>query len=386
VKTLPQNPNLDHLRAQARELLDGMREARPAATLTEAQTALAGQYGFRTWPELKAEVDRLRALPDAGDPAVGEAVAECFGLGRAVRPMTRVIADEVGVRWSLETGDGRWSVRELATGYERSAEQDVRLQEAAAATGVLLPAPVRSRAGGVFEAIDGRNWRVHESADAEPPLVTPVAAEVAGQVGEALARIHGLGLRSESGVERWLTFRRPAEEWRTLARAAAARGAAWAPALQHALPELTALAETGVTPPPEPLLLTHCSLGPGNARLRDGRLLITGWEHAGAQPAAWELGAALVAWALGTDRTVNTRAAHALWGGYRTAGGTVPALDVDNFSASISAWLNWTHGQAAGALEAPDGERRRTLDRSAAQLLSRPLTRAGLDSILLALA
>src|SRR5262245_63344952 len=109
--------------------------------------------------------------------APGDAIAGRFGLGRPTAPMRRLSADEIGIRWSLATDSGRWSVRELEPGYEHSAARDVRLQEAAAAAGVAIAAPVRSRAGCIVEVIDDRRWRVHEWLDAAPSMVTPVAAD-----------------------------------------------------------------------------------------------------------------------------------------------------------------------------------------------------------------
>jgi hypothetical protein len=58
VKTLPDSPSLDHLRNQAKDLLAGLRDSDPGATLAHAQASLAEQYGFRSWTDLKAEVDR----------------------------------------------------------------------------------------------------------------------------------------------------------------------------------------------------------------------------------------------------------------------------------------------------------------------------------------
>lgn len=62
VKALPERPNLGHLRQQAKDLLGRIRASHPETSLAAAQTLLARQYGLRTWPDLKAEVDRRRAL------------------------------------------------------------------------------------------------------------------------------------------------------------------------------------------------------------------------------------------------------------------------------------------------------------------------------------
>jgi hypothetical protein len=53
---LPQRPDLDQLRRQAREL----QRASKSLTRTAAQLAVAREYGFPSWARLKAEVDRRR--------------------------------------------------------------------------------------------------------------------------------------------------------------------------------------------------------------------------------------------------------------------------------------------------------------------------------------
>jgi hypothetical protein len=59
-RQLPQKPNLEHLKKQAKEL---QRSAQ--GKLADAQVALANEYGFRKWADLKAHVQAL-ALSPAG--------------------------------------------------------------------------------------------------------------------------------------------------------------------------------------------------------------------------------------------------------------------------------------------------------------------------------
>lgn len=56
---LPDAPNLDWLRKQAKRQLDERRKANPSAQLADAQFAVAKQYGFTSWRALKAHVDSL---------------------------------------------------------------------------------------------------------------------------------------------------------------------------------------------------------------------------------------------------------------------------------------------------------------------------------------
>jgi len=57
--SLPDNPNLDWLRKQAKRRLDDLQCDDPAARLADAQLALAKEYGFPSWRALKAHVDSL---------------------------------------------------------------------------------------------------------------------------------------------------------------------------------------------------------------------------------------------------------------------------------------------------------------------------------------
>ena len=76
MSSLPGRPNLDQLRHQARELhraatrgdedaVRRVREVSAGSTLAAAQLAIAREYGFASWPKLRAEVARRRAAQDA---------------------------------------------------------------------------------------------------------------------------------------------------------------------------------------------------------------------------------------------------------------------------------------------------------------------------------
>lgn len=68
-RDLPQFPDLDHLRKQAKTRLREMRQRNPNAKLSESQHALAGDYGFPSWAKLKAHVESLPSRPES-EPAV----------------------------------------------------------------------------------------------------------------------------------------------------------------------------------------------------------------------------------------------------------------------------------------------------------------------------
>lgn len=56
---LPDTPNLEWLRKQAKRRLEELRLTKPVARLAEAQLHLARGYGFSSWRALKAHVDSL---------------------------------------------------------------------------------------------------------------------------------------------------------------------------------------------------------------------------------------------------------------------------------------------------------------------------------------
>ena len=58
-RQLPETPNLEHLKKQAKELLRGM----PQSKLADAQHTLAKEYGFATWAKLKLHVESLGLSP-----------------------------------------------------------------------------------------------------------------------------------------------------------------------------------------------------------------------------------------------------------------------------------------------------------------------------------
>ena len=384
MKTLPDNPNLDHLRGQAKDLLAGLRDTHPDATLADAQASLAEQYGFRTWTDLKAEVDRRRGTADVADPELARQIAERFGLGRVAGPMRSVSRpDEMGRRWLLETDRGRWAPRTVDDVFPvTDGEENTRFQEAAARAGVCLPAPVRSTAGVVIETIDGNRWRVYESLKSGPPLAAPVSAATTRAVGDILATIHGLRW-PVGGVCPWSSVRFATMSWAELADMAAAKGAGWAPVLAAAVPTLAGLQSVGDgTPPGEPVLC-HNNISPGTVRVgAAGRLILTGWEHANGLPPAWELSYALANWTVNPGGGVNAAGVRALVDGYRERAGSVPALSLATFRGTAIGLQNYVAGQIDLALNATTAEDVRYSDRNVRHLLTHLPTTATFEQVL----
>ena len=383
MKTLPDNPDLGHLKQQAKDLLAGLRDIDPGTSLATAQRALATQYGFRTWTDLKAEVDRTRGGAAVADPRLAQAIADRYDLGAVTGEMRSLARpDESGRAWSLETDRGRWVARTMGTWWPIvDVETEVALQEAAAAGGVLLPAPVRSRDGEVVATIDGHEWRVCVWAHSRPPMAAPASAAVTRTVGAILATIHGLAMPVDR-VSPWHELRLSPVTWAELAERAHTEGAAWAPALAAVVPVLAELETVGAGVPAPAPVLSHNAMGPGQVRRgQNGSLVVLGWEHAGGQPPAWELAMALMDWTVNPGGGVNAAGARALVDGYRETAGTLPELDVPSFRGAVTGLANYVCGQVEHALTATGDEDRRYSERSVRHLLAHLPTRAALERL-----
>ncbi len=62
-RELPRKPSLEFLKKQAKELLRSTRQSTGQGKLVDAQHALANEYGFSTWANLKSHVEALGLTP-----------------------------------------------------------------------------------------------------------------------------------------------------------------------------------------------------------------------------------------------------------------------------------------------------------------------------------
>ena len=116
---LPDRPDLGQLRRRARELhraatahdedaLRRVRSVSPAITLAAAQLAVARDFGFASWPRMKAEVERRRAaVSDSGRESPEAALAPTLAAWRNLPAEQRALvarqyADRPGLRPILD--------------------------------------------------------------------------------------------------------------------------------------------------------------------------------------------------------------------------------------------------------------------------------------------
>ena len=142
---LPDRPDLDQLRRQARELLRAAAGRDPAAvariravsermTLLAAQLALAREYGCRTWAALRAEVARRRSPLDRWSFGGAAAIETPSGL---LLPEGLVVGAEYAV---LSTSLTPWQNDARPDGEapaerSRGIDEEIRALEASAQTG-----------------------------------------------------------------------------------------------------------------------------------------------------------------------------------------------------------------------------------------------------------
>jgi ankyrin repeat protein len=112
--SLPDSPDLDQLRRQAKELRDAARNGDPGAverfarhhpnapqgpvTLAAAQLVVARELGFASWPQLKAAVDAQATTPERQAQAF--VAASVDGRVREARSILKAVPDIT--RYSLE--------------------------------------------------------------------------------------------------------------------------------------------------------------------------------------------------------------------------------------------------------------------------------------------
>ncbi|MGB6454964.1 MAG: hypothetical protein WBH47_10815 [Streptosporangiaceae bacterium] len=385
MRILPDTPSLDFLRQEAKDLLAGMRESHAPASLAQAQRALAGQYGFRSWLDLKAEVERRRVALPSAEPGLGEALASSFDLGALVAPISAVSHVPMGRTWSLTTDRGRWLASPVYSWINNEqAERGNRLREAARVAGITSPAPARSAAGRLIETVAGGQWRVHGWMDLGPIPVQPLHSDVASRVGEVLGILHALRIPSAASIDPYLTWRRPMSDWAELLERATAAGKDWVVSgLIGLLPTVAELQSVEAEVSAGSVILCNCNLVPEHVRTgRWGALVIVEWAFTGSNTPEQELGYVLGHWMM--LPTEQATAARDFLDGYRARAREIPELAVRSFATHIASWLNWTYHTACAAISdsQDDPEGVEVAERQLRDLMAHPLSIAKLEGFL----
>lgn len=384
MRILPDKPSVAFLRKEAKDLLAALRESSPAASLADAQRALASEYGMRDWTELKSEVGRRAADAPTAPEGLVDALAGAFGLGSVTGTPAPVSYTPMGRSWSIPTDRGRWLAGTVYDWIdEAQAAVGARLRDAAVAADVTAPTPVRSPHGRLIETVQEQSWRVHEWIEVGPSPVTPTTAAVARQVGTILGTLHSLAIPSEAPINPYLTSRRPDAAWKALLEEARAAHKPWAEQLGETLPALLDLGTIEADIDGNEFVLCNLVLNPESVRMgHNDELVVTEWDFAGSLTPELELGWALTQWTL--RPSINRTAIAAFHDGYVQADGRWPKLELASLVTAVTGWLNWTYQTICAAINSADSDHAAFAERETVDLLNQPMTRASLQQLLAA--
>ena len=263
--------------------------------------------------------------------------------------ITRVHGGLLNRMWRFDTDDGSFAVKELNLdrGWTYRADDIFRFERAAFEAGIPMPEPVAAN----------ETVLVHRWVDGDPvPIDRPVSADLAGQVGGLLARIHALDVEwTHVSIEDPMPTE---EEWRELADRAG--GQPWSDELVAAVPVLAAIgAFVDAVGQPEPIVLTHRDVGQKNLLVRHGRPILLDWETTGKMPLAAELGSTALTLATGRDLdSLDPTVFRATLDGYVDAGGHLPEPGTHWFADHLSGWtwfLRWNVERCLPGTELPSG-------------------------------
>jgi ankyrin repeat protein len=155
-RELPARPSLEHLKNEAKQRLKALRKGSPQAKLAAAQLALARDYGFASWRQLKAHVDKVG--PVRSDRK------KVFDAARAgdVPTVRRALEDGFDPGWTDEDGrtlhqigkaGGNTAMELLARDFQ---ERETRPAKVVEAIDAILAAAESGRADELGRLLDAR--------------------------------------------------------------------------------------------------------------------------------------------------------------------------------------------------------------------------------------
>jgi ankyrin repeat protein len=221
VRPLPARPSLEHLKNEAKERLKTLRADAPDTKLTAAQLAVARQYGFASWRQLKAHVDKrsvskeLRPVFDAARGGDFEMVRRAFEAG-----FDPAATDHDGrTVHQIAKSTGHESIEILARQYQERATrppEDVKAVDAIVAAAEMGDADTLDRLvdvrpdlidarGGNFQqqtALHKAAW--HNHAACVRLLLDRGAAVDVRDYGDNAYALHFAAEAADLDIVRWL--------------------------------------------------------------------------------------------------------------------------------------------------------------------------------------
>lgn len=270
------------------------------------------------------------------DDSVTIKLAAAFDLGEVDGSAAYVDSGVSGEVFRIATATGDWALKRLFQDPDPAQlEIEIGLQDEARTAGVASPRAIRTKSGDLVAFLESSRWTAYEWANVSRDEVALLEPDRLAEVGDVLARLHGMRLAAPHDVTPWLTTPPKVSELRSLVRES---GAAWAPAFEESYPELLRLEGFAAAGIPSGAVLSHCDLGPANVGIAEDHLVVFDWERAGAIPPVQELGYVLVQWAdLGDAPTAVPHIVH----GYCTGSREQIAINVDMFVCAANAFLNF---------------------------------------------
>jgi Ser/Thr protein kinase RdoA (MazF antagonist) len=302
-----------------------------------------------------------------------EAAAELYDLGRPVSSARLAARGQMGVVWLLETGRGRFAVKQLLHRIgEEAVAAEVALQSEMVRRGVPAPEPLRTADGRVLAEMDGILFRVFSWADLDEPRTDLDPAAVGG----LLATLHRDPLPTAGPVDAWYVEPVPSPVWEELGAALAGARAPFAAEFElfarHQLRMQEFFAQ------PRGLQLCHRDLWADNLRTTTvGGLCVIDWDNCGAADPAQELTMLLVEFCYGSPERART-----LYKAYRDGGGTGRITGRGDFTMAQAQFGHFATTAAQRWLETDDEQAR---DRAEAWFrlgLENPLDLAHVDELL----
>ena len=155
-QALPPRPNLEHLKNEAKQRLKALRSQDPQAKLAVAQLAVARDYGFASWRQLKAHVDQAGPVrQDRSQVFEAARTGDVETVRRALEagfdPDT--IDDDGRTIHQIAKADGHAAIELLARRFQ---ERDARPPEEQQAINAILDAAEKGRADELGRLLDLR--------------------------------------------------------------------------------------------------------------------------------------------------------------------------------------------------------------------------------------
>jgi len=265
-----------------------------------------------------------------------ESIAEAFGVGRPVEPLTPVQHTSFET-WRLRTGSGDYLVKRLwgldDPPWWTRIEQGMALESAALSQGLPIARPIEPRnpvfgyAARVddFGTVRLYDWINHRTLTA--------ADEVAPWLGRVGAALHGLRpLTGEQPEWRWWgVFSRDRwEEWASLGRS---QDRPWADDLRRQVgffDELGQSIQAAFTAAGDQVL-SHGDLEPYNVLVSPEGFVLIDWESAACESATLEIGRAAVSFGGEDPGRINL-----ILQEYVDSGGVLAPIGDDLFLRKVS--------------------------------------------------